>query len=94
MAEEQRRRNLWIFWGEIHKFGVCILNVLPTTWNTRFGRMWFGPQLISGLGIGRRKMEEKMSGMKETLGEKEVYFEVYFEEWQRFGNRRNVQLCT
>lgn len=42
--------------------------------------MWFGPQLISGLGIGRGKMEEKMTGMKETSGEEEMYFEVYFEE--------------
>lgn len=75
------------FFFEIHIFGVYILNNFQTTQNTRFGRMWFGPQLISGFGIGRRKMEEKMSGMKKTLGKKGGSKDLVTERMSRYANK-------
>lgn len=55
MWQRSREKEMCGFFGEIHIFGVYILNNFQTTRDTRFGRMWFGPQLISGLGNGREK---------------------------------------
>lgn len=49
--------------------------------------MWFGPQLSSGLGIGRRKMEEKMGGMRKNLGEKGGSKNLVTEGMSRYANK-------